>query len=84
MKIRSLNIQGSKKYAKLKYATDLHYKQGFGVMFLMETKASFNKSVPQVNQLPLPNYHIILSQNLRGGMWLLWGNSVGIDILDVF
>lgn len=82
MKIFSLNLEGSKKFVKLKYANGLHHKQGFDIMFFMENKASFDKSVPRVNQLPFPNYHIIPSQNLKGGRWLLWTESTSVEILD--
>lgn len=66
----------------MNYIVDLSNKFQIDIIFIMETKANFDRSNARLNQVPLPNRFIVPATGLKGGLWLAWALDIDVKIIN--
>lgn len=81
MNVGAWNCRGTKKSKKLDFISKFFNENLLDVCFIMETKASCEESHDRIRKLGLSNYYIHPVVGRSGGLWLIWKDSVKIEVL---
>ncbi|GLT69032.1 hypothetical protein SLA2020_412150 [Shorea laevis] len=83
MRIISWNCRGAAKSNFCKGAMDLKRIHNPSMMLILETKLTTQDARDQAASLGFPKSCIVDSKGLRGGLWLLWDDSmVNVDVVS--
>ncbi|GKV25513.1 hypothetical protein SLEP1_g34945 [Rubroshorea leprosula] len=81
MKIVSWNCRGAANQNSLNHVLELKRIHSPAIMLIMETKLNGERAHNMASRI-FPNCHVVDSDGLAGGIWLLWdANKVSIDII---